>query len=46
MQRLVAIYTSRDDQSTLACMLGATSIDDLVNRIETVQSVSSRTSRS
>ncbi len=40
MQRLVVIYTSRDDQSTLAVMLGATSLDDLVNRLETVQSVS------
>ncbi|MDX6486178.1 MAG: peptidoglycan DL-endopeptidase CwlO [Gaiellaceae bacterium] len=40
MQRLVVIYTSRDDQSTLAVMLGASSIEDLVNRIETVQSVS------
>jgi cell wall-associated NlpC family hydrolase len=40
MQRLVVIYTSRDDQSTLAVLLGSTSIDDLVNRIETVQSVS------
>jgi peptidoglycan DL-endopeptidase CwlO len=42
MQRLVTIYTSRDDQSTLAVMLGAKSIDDLVNRIEAVQSVSSQ----
>jgi peptidoglycan DL-endopeptidase CwlO len=41
-QRLVSIYTSRDDQSTLAVLLGATSIDDLVNRIETVQSVSAQ----
>jgi peptidoglycan DL-endopeptidase CwlO len=42
-QRLVAIYTSRDQQSsTLAVILGAKSIDDLVNRIETVQSVSSQ----
>jgi cell wall-associated NlpC family hydrolase len=40
MQRLKVIYTSRDDQSTLAVLLGATSIDDLVNRIETVNSVS------
>ena len=40
--RLVAIYTTRDDQSTLAVLLGAQSIDDLVNRIETVQSVSSQ----
>ena len=41
-QRLVAIYTTRDEQSTLAVLLGAQSIDDLVNRIETVQSVSSQ----
>ncbi len=39
-QRLVIIYTSRDEQSTLSVLLGATSIDDLVSRIETVQSVS------
>jgi cell wall-associated NlpC family hydrolase len=39
-QRLVAIYTTRDEQSTLAVLLGARSMDDLVNRIETVQSVS------
>jgi cell wall-associated NlpC family hydrolase len=42
MQRLVTIYTTRDDQSTLAVLLGSTSIDDLVNRIETVQSVSAQ----
>ena len=42
MQRLVAIYTSRDDQSTLGVILGATSITDLVNRVETVQSVSNQ----
>ena len=41
-QRLVAIYTTRDDQSELAVLLGAQSIDDLVSRIETVQSVSSQ----
>jgi cell wall-associated NlpC family hydrolase len=41
-QRLVVIYTTRDEQSTLAVLLGAQSIDDLVNRIETVQSVSSQ----
>jgi cell wall-associated NlpC family hydrolase len=39
-QRLVNIYTSRDNQSTLAVVLGATSIDDLINRIESVQSLS------
>jgi peptidoglycan DL-endopeptidase CwlO len=41
-QRLVAIYTTRDEQSTLAVLLGAKSVEDLVNRIETVQSVSSQ----
>ncbi|HWX08342.1 MAG TPA: NlpC/P60 family protein [Gaiellaceae bacterium] len=41
-QRLVAIYTTRDQQSTLSVLLGAQSIDDLVNRIETVKSVSSQ----
>jgi peptidoglycan DL-endopeptidase CwlO len=39
-QRLVNIYTSRGAQSTLGVILGATSIDDLVNRIESVQTVS------
>jgi cell wall-associated NlpC family hydrolase len=42
MSRLVSIYTSRDDQSTLGVVLGATSIEDLVNRVETVQSVSNQ----
>ena len=41
-QRLVVIYTSRDEQSTLAVLLGASSIQDLVNRIEAVHSVSSQ----
>ena len=41
-QRLVAIYTTRDDQTELAVLLGAQSIDDLVSRIETVQSVSTQ----
>ncbi len=39
-RRLVAIYMSGDEQSTLAVLLGAHSLDDLVNRIETVNSVS------
>jgi peptidoglycan DL-endopeptidase CwlO len=39
-KRLVAIYTTRDEQSTLAVLLGAKSLDDLVSRIETVNSVS------
>jgi cell wall-associated NlpC family hydrolase len=38
--RLVAIYTTRDEQSTLGVLLGAKSLDDLVSRIETVNSVS------
>ena len=42
MQRLVVIYTQRDDQSTLGVVLGAKNIGDLVNRIEAVQSVSSQ----
>ena len=41
-QRLVVIYTTRDEQSTLSVLLGAQSIDDLVSRIETVRSVSSQ----
>jgi cell wall-associated NlpC family hydrolase len=37
--RLVEIYTSSDEASTLGVLLGATSLDDLLNRVETVQSV-------
>jgi peptidoglycan DL-endopeptidase CwlO len=39
-KRLVAIYTSDDQESTLAVILGAHSLDDLIARIETVNSVS------
>ena len=39
-QRLVVIYTTRDEQTTLGVLLGAKSLDDLVSRIETVNSVS------
>ena len=39
-KRLVAIYTSEDQQSSLAVILGARSLDDLISRIETVNSVS------
>ena len=35
-QRLVAIYRSQDNQSSLAVILGARSLDDLVNRLETL----------
>ena len=38
--RLVAIYTSGDQQSSLAVLLGAKSLDDLISRIETVNSIS------
>jgi peptidoglycan DL-endopeptidase CwlO len=43
-QRLVAIYTTQDQQSSLAVLLGARSLDDLVSRIETVNSVSTQDS--
>ena len=39
-QRLVAIYTTEDQQSSLAVILGARSLDDLISRIETVNSIS------
>jgi peptidoglycan DL-endopeptidase CwlO len=38
-KRLVAIYTSADQQSSLAVILGARSLDDLISRIETVNSL-------
>ena len=39
-KRLVAIYTSGEQQSSLAVLLGAKSLDDLISRIETVNSMS------
>ena len=42
MKRLVTIYTSEDQQSSLAVILGARSLNDLISRIETVNSVSSQ----
>jgi cell wall-associated NlpC family hydrolase len=39
-KRLVAIYTSQDQQSSLSVILGARSLDDLISRIETVNSIS------
>jgi peptidoglycan DL-endopeptidase CwlO len=39
-KRLVAIYTSDDQQSSLAVILGSKSLDDLISRIETVNSMS------
>jgi cell wall-associated NlpC family hydrolase len=38
--RLVAMYTSEDQQSSLAVILGARSLDDLISRIETANSIS------
>jgi cell wall-associated NlpC family hydrolase len=43
-KRLVAIYTSEDQQSSLAVLLGARSLDDLISRIETVNSLSKQDS--
>jgi peptidoglycan DL-endopeptidase CwlO len=43
-QRLVAIYTSQDSESSLAVILGAQSLDDLVNRLETQSTVTSQNS--
>ena len=39
-RRLVALYTSQDEQSSLAVILGARSIDDLMSRIEAANSMS------
>jgi len=41
-QRLVAIYTSQESQSSLAVILGAQSLDDLVNRMETLNTVTTQ----
>jgi cell wall-associated NlpC family hydrolase len=38
--RLVSAYTSTQDNSTLAVLLGSTSFEDLLNRIEAVNSTS------
>jgi peptidoglycan DL-endopeptidase CwlO len=41
-QRLVAIYTSQDSESSLAVILGAQSLNDLVNRLETQNTVTNQ----
>src|SRR5690242_5936938 len=41
-QRLVAVYTEGGSDSTLEVLLGSTSLDDLLSRIETQTSVSSQ----
>jgi cell wall-associated NlpC family hydrolase len=38
--RLVNAYTSTQDNSTLAVLLGSTSLEDLLNKIETINSTS------
>ncbi len=38
--RLVAAYTSRDENSTLAVLLGSTSFEELLNRMEAIDSTS------
>ena len=43
-KRLVAIYTSDEQQSSLAVILGARNLDDLIARIETVNSLSKQDS--
>jgi cell wall-associated NlpC family hydrolase len=43
-RRLVVIYTTQDQQSSLAVLLGARSLSDLVSRIETVNSISKQDS--
>jgi peptidoglycan DL-endopeptidase CwlO len=39
-KRLVAAYTSTQDNSTLSVLLGSTSFEDLLNRVEAVNSTS------
>jgi peptidoglycan DL-endopeptidase CwlO len=41
-KRLVTAYTSTEDNSTLAVLLGSTSFEDLLNRVETISSTSSQ----
>jgi cell wall-associated NlpC family hydrolase len=44
-RRLVAIYTSEEDTSSLSVLFGAKSLDDLVNRVDTVNNVSDQDAR-
>ncbi|MGH3054367.1 MAG: coiled-coil domain-containing protein, partial [Gaiellaceae bacterium] len=41
-RRLAEIYTTQDQQSSLAVVLGARSLDDLLSRIETANSMSNQ----
>ena len=40
--RLVHAYTTNEDNSTLAVLLGSTSFEDLLNRVETINSTSNQ----
>ena len=44
-RRLVSVYTSSEQNSTLAVLLGSTSLNDLVNRIETINATSKQDAR-
>jgi cell wall-associated NlpC family hydrolase len=44
-RRLVTAYTSSDQNSTLAVLLGATSLNDLLTRIETINATSKQDTR-
>jgi cell wall-associated NlpC family hydrolase len=44
-QRLVGAYTSGDQNSALAVLLGSSSLDDLLNRMETISSTSKQDAR-
>ncbi|MFN2629681.1 MAG: NlpC/P60 family protein [Gaiellaceae bacterium] len=43
-QRMVSLYATGDEQSTLSVMLGSSSLDDMINRLETVQRVTQQDS--
>jgi cell wall-associated NlpC family hydrolase len=43
-KRMVAVYTNGEEQSTLAVLLGSRSLDDMLNRLESVNSVSAQDS--
>jgi cell wall-associated NlpC family hydrolase len=44
-QRLVSLYTSGSEDSSLEVLLGASNLDDLVNRFNTVNRISAQDSR-
>jgi peptidoglycan DL-endopeptidase CwlO len=44
-RRLVGVYTSGSQNSTLSVLLGATSLNDLINRVETISSTSKEDTR-